>query len=177
MANQKNDFKDLMLHYHLSDGIHFCVHRELTTELSVPLTSLINFVNHFAPVSFLNAGNSQMCVLFRNLGIVLRCRIVLFLFYVRLKNRLKELSSNTFTITFMIIIPNSLRFGFIPGDSTFNQLVYLYNYLYNAICQALDTGKEVKVVFCDISKNFDRVWLGLLLKLEAVEISGSFDIT
>ena len=45
-----------------------------------------------------------MCVLFQNLEIVLRYLIiVLFLFYVRLKSRLKELSLNTFTTTSMII--------------------------------------------------------------------------
>ena len=64
----------------------------------------------------------------------------------------------------------SLQSRFIPGDSTVNQLAYLYN----AFCQALGTGKEVRVVFCDISKAFDRVWReGLLLKLEAAGITGS----
>ena len=67
-------------------------------------------------------------------------------------------------------ILTSLQSGFIPGDSTVNQLAYLYN----AFCQALDTGKEVRVVFCDISMAFGRVWHeGLLLKLEAAGISGN----
>ena len=40
--------------------------------------------------------------------------------------------------------------------------------------QALDFGKEVCVLFCDISKAFDRVWhKGLLKKLEAGGISGN----
>ncbi len=60
--------------------------------------------------------------------------------------------------------------GFIRGDSTTNQLIYIYN----DICQALDAGKEVRVVFCDISKAFDRVWhKGLLAKLSSIGISGS----
>ena len=63
-----------------------------------------------------------------------------------------------------------LQSGFIPKDSTINQLTFLYD----KFCQALDNGKEVRVVFCDISKTFDRVWhAGLLCKLEAVGISGS----
>ena len=63
-----------------------------------------------------------------------------------------------------------LQSGFIPGDSTINQLTYLYNFF----AQALDYGKEVCVVFCDISKAFDRVWHeGLLLKLEVAGISGN----
>ena len=38
--------------------------------------------------------------------------------------------------------------------------------LYNTFGQALDEGKEVGVVFCDISKAFDRVWhKGLIAKL------------
>ena len=47
----------------------------------------------------------------------------------------------------------TLQSGFIPGDSTVNQLVDIYN----TFCKALDEGKEVRAVFCDISKAFDRV--------------------
>ena len=64
---------------------------------------------------------------------------------------------------------SSLQSGILPGDSTVNQLTYLYN----VFCQALDSGKEVRAVFCDISKAFDRVWhAGLLLKLQAAGVSG-----
>ena len=50
-----------------------------------------------------------------------------------------------------------------------NQLTYLYD----SFSQALDFGKEVRVVFCDISKAFDRVWHeGLLKKLAAAGITG-----
>ena len=59
--------------------------------------------------------------------------------------------------------------GFIPDDSTVNQLVDLYN----TFSRALDEGKEVRVVFCDISKAFDRVWhKGLLAKLKHYGITG-----
>ena len=65
---------------------------------------------------------------------------------------------------------SSLQSGFIPGDSTLNQLTFLYN----TFCQALDAGKEVKAVFCDISKAFDRVWhSGLLHKLQAAGVTGA----
>ena len=48
-------------------------------------------------------------------------------------------------------------------------------YLYNAFSQALDFEKEVRVVFWDISKAFNRIWHeGLLKKLEAAGISGNF---
>ena len=63
----------------------------------------------------------------------------------------------------------SLQSGFMPGDSAVNQLTFLYNIL----CQALDANKEIGVVFCDISKAFDRVWhAGLLRKLEAAGVTG-----
>jgi hypothetical protein len=56
------------------------------------------------------------------------------------------------------------------GDSAVNQLLYITN----EFGRALDEGKEVRVVFCDISKAFDRVWhKGLLRKLESIGIRGS----
>ena len=65
---------------------------------------------------------------------------------------------------------SSLQSGFIPGDSTVNQLIYLYNVIY----LALDSGKEVRAVFFDISKAFDRVWHArLLLILQAAGVSGN----
>ena len=64
----------------------------------------------------------------------------------------------------------TLQSGFIPGDSTVNQLVDIYN----TFCKALDEGKEVRAVFCDISKAFDRLWhKGLLYKLKSVGVTDS----
>ena len=64
---------------------------------------------------------------------------------------------------------SSLQSGFLPGDSTVNQLTFLYN----TFCQALDSSKEVRTVFCDISKTFDRVWhAGLLAILQATGVLG-----
>jgi hypothetical protein len=58
----------------------------------------------------------------------------------------------------------------MKGDSTVNQLTFLYH----DILKALDEGKEVRAVFCDISKAFDRVWHpGLLTKLSAAGIQGN----
>ena len=62
-----------------------------------------------------------------------------------------------------------LQSGFMPGDSTENQLLCIAN----DIGKALDDGKEVRVIFCDISRAFDRVWhKGLLYKLEKIGIRG-----
>lgn len=57
--------------------------------------------------------------------------------------------------------------GFRPGDSTVNQLTYLVHQIYSA----LDSGKEVRLAFLDISKAFDKVWHdGLICKLESLGV-------
>ena len=51
--------------------------------------------------------------------------------------------------------------GFRPGDTTINQLIFLVHKIY----EALEGGKEVRAVFLDISKAFDKVWhAGLVRK-------------
>ena len=60
--------------------------------------------------------------------------------------------------------------GFKPGDSAVNQL----SYMYHAFCKALDEKRDVRDVFCDISKAFDRVWHeGLMYKLCKMGIKGT----
>ena len=60
--------------------------------------------------------------------------------------------------------------GFVPGDSTTLQRIHTYH----TFCEAVDSGREVRVVLCDISKAFDRVWhRGLLHKLSHLGCSGS----
>lgn len=72
-----------------------------------------------------------------------------------------------YCICYQVLTP--LQSGFIRGDSTTYQLMDIYN----SFIEAVDSGKEVRLVFCDISKAFDRVWhQGLLHKLKCIGISG-----
>ena len=66
---------------------------------------------------------------------------------------------HNFILANQIITP--FQPGFMPRDST----VYQLTDTYNTFCQALNEGKEVCVVFCDISKAFDIWHRGLLAKL------------
>ena len=62
--------------------------------------------------------------------------------------------------------------GFRPGDSTTNQLLFLVDEIH----QDFEDGNplEVRAVFLDISKAFDKVWHeGLLFKLKENGITGS----
>ena len=151
------------------NGLSNRILRELSRELSYPYCSLFNQslstghvprsykeanvspvpkkgdlsnVSNYRPISLLNSED----------------KVIERLIFKHLYNHLRD---NNFL--------TALQSGFIPGDSTVNQLTYLYN----VFCQALDSGKEVRAVFCDISKAFDRVWhAGLLLKLQSAGVTG-----
>ena len=60
--------------------------------------------------------------------------------------------------------------GFRPGDSTIMQLVYIVH----EICEALEEGSEMRAVFLDITKAFDKVWhRGLIAKLRSIGVEGN----
>ena len=66
-------------------------------------------------------------------------------------------------------IISTYQSSFQSGDSTINHSVYLYN----KFLKALDGGKEIRLVFCDISKAFDMVWhKRLIFKLKYIGVSG-----
>ena len=67
---------------------------------------------------------------------------------------------------YIFLINNNLLYkyqsGFLPHHSTVFQQIDIYHY----ICQAFDNNLFSSIVFCDVSKAFDRVWhRGLLFKL------------
>ena len=68
---------------------------------------------------------------------------------------------------FKFITENNLmslnQSGFKPGDSCVNQLLSITHQIF----QFLDNGHEVRSVFLDMSKAFDKVWhKGLIFKLK-----------
>ncbi len=80
----------------------------------------------------------------------------------------KAIFINFFTYLSQNKLITSFQSGFLPGDSTVMQLIDVYD----TICAALDEGKEVRAVFCDIQA-FDRVWhRGLIRKLQSYGVKG-----
>ena len=72
------------------------------------------------------------------------------------------------------LVENNLIFknqsGFLPGHSTVYQLIDIYH----QICYAADNKETTCIIFCDISKAFDRVWHdGLIFKLKQNGITGN----
>ena len=60
--------------------------------------------------------------------------------------------------------------GFLTGHATVYQLLEIYH---QVVC-SLDAKQSTCMVFCDISKAFDRVWhKGLIFKLRQLGITGS----
>ena len=84
---------------------------------------------------------------------------------------LRSVFSNMYLTSF-VVMTLLLRYNQVSLLVTLHHINL--NNLYDYIAQAMDRGKEVRPVFCDISKAFDRVWHnGLLHKLWSTGIRGS----
>ena len=68
---------------------------------------------------------------------------------------------------------NPNQSGFRPGDSCIHQLISITHDIYENFDS--NPTQEVRGLFLDISKAFDRVWhLGLLYKIKNFGINGKF---
>ena len=90
-------------------------------------------------------------------------------------NSMKFLSTpflqNTSERLLLRIIWFRIRVWFRPVDYCFNQLIVISHEIY----KLFDDGLEVRGIFLDISKAFDKVWHGgLLFKLNRNSISWNF---
>ena len=71
---------------------------------------------------------------------------------------------------------NRNQSGFRPGDSTINQLISITHTIFNAF--ECNPPLDVRSVYLDISKAFDRVWHdGLIYKLKRCGVSGDLLLT
>ena len=93
-----------------------------------------------------------------------------------------KLLERIFKHMYNFFLENSLLYkyqsGILPKHSTTFQLVDIYHHT----CQSFDSKQFSCMVFCDISKAFDRVWhKGLLFKLRQTVskglLSNGFQIT
>ena len=65
---------------------------------------------------------------------------------------------------------SSSQSGFKPGDSCINQLLSITHNIY----ESFDNGFEVRGVFLDITKVFDKVWhKGIIYKLKQNGVAGN----
>ena len=89
-----------------------------------------------------------------------------YLSYAKMEKQWNDVSIRI--ASYQILTP--FQSGFVPGDSTTCKLLHTYH----MFGEAVDNSKEVRTVFCDISKAFDQVWhKGLLHKLRGIGCSGN----
>ena len=153
------------------DQINNCILSQTSDEISKPLSDLFNACLSCAkfPIIWKEAhvtaifkkGDPSLANNYRPISLLsVIGKVFERLLFQQIFNFLKETN-----------FLSPFQSGFVPGDSTINQLTYIYN----AFCQAIDSGKEVRVIFFDISKAFDRVWhKGIISKLRAAGLSAEF---
>ena len=152
------------------DGISARLLKEGAPSISVSLTKLLNLSLNLGTFPSLwkqanvtplyKKGDSYLCNNYRPISLLSCVGKIME----------KAIFKHVFNFFRDNLLLSANQSGFIPGDSPVNQLLSLYHEL----CLAIDLQKEVRIVFLDISKAFDRVWhAGLLYKLERNGISGS----
>ena len=151
------------------DGISNKLLKETANSIALPLSNLINksFILSKVPATWKEAN---VCPIFKknDRTLVANYRPISLLSCVgKIQERIvyrqlyKYLKENN-----LLTWKNS---GFKELDSAINQLLFITNNIY----KALEDGKEICMVFLDVSKAFDRVWhSGVLNKLRCMGIEG-----
>ena len=120
------------------DEIKNVILRELAEVLASPLACLFNQSLCQGTVPVPKEGKSSLLSNYRPISL--------------LSNLDKSMERIVFKHLYHHFLVNEtltpLQSGFIPGDSTVNQLTFLYD----TFCKALDSRLGVRVIFCDISK-------------------------
>ena len=152
-----------------ADGINNIVLRQAANELATPLC---HFFNVFLESCSLPSSwkTSNVCPIFKSgdPSIPSNYRPVSLLNTME-KVFEKLIYKHVFNHLMETRFFTPCQSGFLPGDSTINQLIFLYN----KIRKALDEGLEIRFIFFDISKAFDKVWhKGLIFKLKRAGIEG-----
>jgi len=151
------------------DGLGNFLLKEAAVPIAQPLSELFNFSLSLCKfpsiwkiaqvVPIFKKGDPLLCTNYRPISL-LPCisKVYEKLLFDHIFSFLK--SNN-------LLLPN--QSGFIPGDSTVNQLMSICN----KIAAHFDKGEEVIGVFLDLTKAFDKVWHeGLLFKLRNIGICG-----
>jgi len=152
-----------------SDGIGNHLLREAAVPLAQPLAELLNFslslgifptawkVAQVVPI--FKKNDPLLCTNYRPISL-LPCLSKVFE---------KLLFDHIFSYLKTNRLLTANQSGFVPGDSTVNQLMSICN----NIASHFDQGEEVIGVFLDLTKAFDKVWHeGLKYKLRKMGICG-----
>jgi len=151
------------------DGISNKLLKEAAVPIAQPLSELLNFCLSFGSfpqtwkvaqvVPIFKKDDPQLCNNYRPISL-LSCLSKVFE---------KLVFNHMFGFVKSNNILNVNQSGFIPGDSTVNQLMTICH----NIASHFDSGDELVAVFLDLTKAFDKVWhKGLLHKLRKVGIHG-----
>ena len=151
------------------DGVSPRLLKDIAYSISKPLTKFFNMslsikqvpllwkIAHVSPI-FKGKGNPHSPQNYRPISVTsIVCKIMKKILFKHLFNYMK--TNN---------ILSKCQSGFQPNDSTVNQPIEIYH----NIISNMDRGRDVRFVFCDVSKAFDKVWhKGLLFKLKLTGVN------
>jgi hypothetical protein len=155
---------------HGADGVSVRLLKETASTINSPLCALINdsFRTGQVPLTWKQANVSPVHKKESKASVGNYRPISLLSLLAKVQERV------VFKRLYAYLARNNLltakNSGFKEKDSAICQLINIVDKIY----KALENGKEISMVFLDISKAFDKVWhKGLLHKLKANGINGS----